>query len=62
MNEGQIISSQGLEIPQTDFETHFHEEQVPYSTALHCTLNGTSYLAGPLARLHLNYDLLSPFA
>ena len=62
MNEGAIASNQGLEIPQTQFENHFHEEQVPYSNALHCTLRGGSYLAGPLARLHLNYDQLSPLA
>ena len=62
MSEGAIASNQGLAIPQSDFERHFTEEQVPYSTALHCTLNGRSYLAGPLARLHLNYERLSPLA
>ena len=62
MNEGVIASNRGLEIPQTDFEHHFHEKQVPYSNALHCVLNDRSYLAGPLARLHLNYEHLSPLA
>ena len=62
MSEGAIASNQGLAIPQSEFERHFFEEQVPYSTALHCTLNGRSYLAGPLARLHLNYERLSPLA
>jgi len=60
MNEGLVASNRGLEIPAVDFEQHFHEEQVPYSNALHCLLNGQSYLAGPLARLHLNYERLSP--
>ncbi len=46
----------------SDFEHHFHEEQVPYSNALHCTLNGQSYLTGPLARLALNQDQLSGLA
>ena len=62
MNEGHIASNQGLNIAASEFETHFPEEQVPYSNALHCSLNGGSYLAGPLARLHLNSDRLSPIA
>lgn len=61
-NEGPIASSGGLGIPAADFERHFTETQVPYSNALQCTLNGTSYLAGPLARLHLNGDRLTPMA
>ena len=62
MNEGVIASSQGLKIEQTDFESHFQESQVPHSNALHCSLNGDSYLTGPLARLHLNYGQLSALA
>jgi len=62
MNEGVIVSNRGLSIPAEDFESCFIEEQVPYSTALHCTLHGESYLTGPLARLHLNADQLSPLA
>ena len=62
MNEGAIVSNQGLDIAQSDFEAHFVEQQVSYSNALHCTLNGSSYMAGPLARLHLNYERLSPLA
>ncbi len=61
-NEGPIASSDGVEVPATEFEAHFREEQVPYSNALQCTLNGASYFAGPLARLHLNADNLSPLA
>ncbi len=59
-NEGPVASSRGLEIPAREFEAHFVEEQVRYSNALHCTLNGASYMAGSLARLHLNRDRLSP--
>lgn len=58
MNEGRIVSNRGLDISSEEFEIHFIEEQVPYSNALHCKLNGESYLTGPLARLHLNYDRL----
>ncbi|MEM9243243.1 MAG: nickel-dependent hydrogenase large subunit [Pseudomonadota bacterium] len=56
MIDGDIVSSQGLNLPQAQFYEHFKEEQVPYSTAKHCLLDGKPYLVGPLARLHLNYD------
>ena len=61
-NEGQIVSGNGLHIPATEFEQHFSERQVSYSTALHCTLHGSPYVVGPLARLNLNHDHLSPLA
>ena len=54
MNEGHVVSNKGLDISPSEFEHHFPEAQVPYSHALQCTLNGSSYLTGPLARLHLN--------
>ena len=60
MNEGRIISNRGLDVSPEEFEIHFIEEQVPYSNALHCKLNGESYLTGPLARLNLNFDRLPP--
>jgi coenzyme F420-reducing hydrogenase alpha subunit len=56
--EGRIITDQGLDCPIADFEQHFQEQQVPYSTALHCRLHGEPYLVGPLARLNLNHTLL----
>ena len=58
MNEGRLISSSGLDITIDEFENHIVEHQVPHSTALHALLNGTPYLAGPLARLNLNMDRL----
>jgi len=62
MNVGDVVTNQGHHLTVSEFEHHFHEEQVPYSNALHCTLNGQSYLTGPLARLALNYNRLSPLA
>jgi coenzyme F420-reducing hydrogenase alpha subunit len=56
MNEGRIISDRGLDIEISKFEDHFIEHQVPHSTALHCLLDGTPYLVGPLARVNLNRD------
>ncbi len=61
-NEGPIASNRGLEIPASEFESRFQETQVSYSNALHCTLEGRPYLVGPLARLHLNQDRLTPLA
>ncbi|MGW8248835.1 MAG: Ni/Fe hydrogenase subunit alpha [Acidiferrobacterales bacterium] len=58
MNEGRLVSSSGLEVGIDEFESHFAEHQKPYSTALHCLLEGEPYLVGPLARMNLNHDRL----
>jgi coenzyme F420-reducing hydrogenase alpha subunit len=57
MNEGRLISSQGLDIAPSQFLDYFEEYQVPYSNALHCRRKGTgAYFVGPLARWNLNAD------
>ena len=62
-NEGRIRSSEGFEIEAREFETHFIEEQVPYSNALHCLHQGRdTYQVGPMARFNLNFDQLEPIA
>lgn len=58
MNQGDIVSSEGLQIPVSDYQQHFKESHVPHSTALHSHLQGKPYLVGPLARLNLNRDRL----
>ncbi|MDX5151454.1 MAG: nickel-dependent hydrogenase large subunit, partial [Acidiferrobacterales bacterium] len=58
MNEGRLVSSTGLDIGIDEYESHFAEHQEPYSTALHCLLEGRPYLVGPLARMNLNHDRL----
>ena len=58
MNEGRIVSSAGLDISCEEYPTHFHEHQVPHSTAMHALLANQPYLVGPLARMNLNYDHL----
>lgn len=58
MNEGNVVSSEGLNIPIQDYEEHFKEFHVPHSTSLHSTLHEQPYLVGPLARLNLNMDKL----
>ena len=61
-NEGPIKSNHGLHIDARHFEELSVERQVAYSTALQSTLDGGSYLAGPMARLQLNAARLSPVA
>jgi sulfhydrogenase subunit alpha len=58
-NEGRIVSSQGLDIPVSEFEEHFIEEHVAHANALHCVHKGQgAYHVGPLARYSLNFDRL----
>ncbi len=58
MNEGRLVSSDGLDIDIGEWQAHFAESQVPHSTAFHAHLHGKPYLVGPLARVNLNYDRL----
>ena len=61
MNEGRIVSSKGIDAAQQDFGDVFEEHQVPYSNALHSRVKGRGpYFLGPLARMNLNFDRLSP--
>lgn len=58
MNGGRIISDKGLNISIQEFDGYFKEQQVPYSTALHCLLLNKPYLVGPLARVNNNFNQL----
>ncbi len=60
LNEGRLKSSRGLDIPVQDYESHFVEEQAPYSHALRSSHLGQGpYLVGPLARYNLNFARLT---
>lgn len=60
---GAVLSSSGSQLPASEFETRYLEEHIKHSNALHShTLEGNHYLVGPLARLNLNHDQLSPAA
>ena len=62
-NEGRLVSNKGLDIAVKDYEEHFVEEQVPYSSALHYRIKErAAYFVGPLARYNLNFAQLSPLA
>lgn len=64
MNEGRVVSSTGLSIDVRDYATEFAEHHVAHSTALQASRisDGTSYHVGPLARVNLNREQLSPAA
>jgi coenzyme F420-reducing hydrogenase alpha subunit len=64
MNEGRVVSNRGLDIAVEEYEKHFTERHVQQSNALHSvSLPGaTCYLVGPLARVNLCFDQLSPTA
>jgi coenzyme F420-reducing hydrogenase alpha subunit len=64
LNDGHVVSSGGLDIPVEQYEDHFEERQVPHSTSLHSVMLPAEkpYLVGPLARVNLCFDQLSPTA
>lgn len=64
LNTGRVAASDGLLIPIEDYEKHFREIHQPHSTALQSLRvpNLTTYLVGPLARLHLCRSQLTPAA
>jgi len=64
MNVGRVTSSLGQSWPTQQYESAFQEEHVPHSTALQSVRKpqGTNYLVGPLARLNLSRERLSPRA
>ncbi|HEY2253765.1 MAG TPA: Ni/Fe hydrogenase subunit alpha [Planctomycetaceae bacterium] len=64
MNEGRVTSSSGQSWSADQYESAFAEQHVPHSTALQSVRKpqGTNYLVGPLARLNLSRERLSPRA
>lgn len=58
-SEGRLVSNRGLDIPIREYNDHFVEIHVEHSNALHSEMRGGgSYFVGPLARYHLNHELL----
>ena len=63
MNEGRIVSSDGIDLATGDWGQAFEEVQVPWSNALQArAADGVPYLLGPTARLALSSDRLHPTA
>jgi len=63
INDGRIVSSEGLDISADEWSEHFEEIHVARSNALHVKLRerGTFHV-GPMARFTLNHDKLTPRA
>lgn len=57
---GNIVSSDGIDIPSEKYRSHLQHVSLPYSHASAYTYNHTSYLVGALARLNLNKTSLNP--
>ncbi|HSB87840.1 MAG TPA: nickel-dependent hydrogenase large subunit, partial [Ilumatobacteraceae bacterium] len=63
ITRGRLVSTLGLDIAPEEFEQHIAEEHVEHSTALHARIiERGEYLLGPLARMAINFDELSPLA
>ena len=63
MNDGRIISNDGLALAPQAWTEAFHEVQVPWSNALQARgADGLPYLLGPAARLVLDHEQLHPLA
>jgi sulfhydrogenase subunit alpha len=62
IESGEPATARGLTFPAAEFGSHVTERQVPHSTALHATLDGATYLTGPLARYTISSARLSPVA
>ena len=63
MNEGRIVSNDGLDVAIERWEDAFEEDQVAWSNALQArTRAGEVYLLGPSARVTLNSEKLHPLA
>lgn len=64
MNEGVMKTGCGDLIEVSQYRDEFEERQVPHSTALHAIRKSTGrpYLLGPLSRVNLNRERLSPKA
>jgi sulfhydrogenase subunit alpha len=63
LNEGRIVSTDGIDVPLWGWREAFREEQHEGSNALHArTTDGRTYMLGPSARVTLNADQLHPLA
>lgn len=63
INEGRLVSTEGLDIPAWQYRNHIKEKHEAHSSALHSYIVGRgSFMVGPLPRVNLNFNQLSPDA
>ena len=60
INEGRLVSTEGLDVPDWEYPEWLIEKHVPGCNCLHAIVKGRdSFMVGPLARVNNNFDLLS---
>ncbi len=60
INEGRMVSTEGLDVAEEDYRTQIIEEQVNHSNAKQSKVKGRDvFMVGPLARVVLNGEKLS---
>jgi len=60
INEGFLVSTEGIRAEEQRYRECFKESQVDYSWSKHSEIVGRgSFLVGPLARVNLNFERLS---
>jgi sulfhydrogenase subunit alpha len=59
INEGSIVSGNGINVKEDDYYTLFEEDEVSYSNAKRTVLKGRgSLMSGALARMNVKFDML----
>lgn len=60
INEGRLVSSKGIDVPEEDYRKVIDEVQVVHSNTKRSTVRDRdTFMVGPLARVHLNRHQLS---
>lgn len=60
INEGRLVSTEGLNVPEWEYPEWLIEKHVPGCNCKHAVIKGRdSFLVGPLARVNNNFDQLS---
>lgn len=63
INDGRLISTEGLNVPDWEYPQWIIERHVPGCNCKHAIIKGRdSFLTGPLGRVNNNFDQLSPDA
>ncbi|MBO3803112.1 MAG: nickel-dependent hydrogenase large subunit, partial [Candidatus Brockarchaeota archaeon] len=62
VNEGRLRSSGGIDSPERDYRVHVQEREVGYSNTKSSLIKGSDFLVGPIARVSLNKEKLTPDA
>lgn len=60
INEGRLVSTEGLDVPDWEYPIWLIEKHVPGCTCKHSIIKDRdSFLVGPLARVNVNFNQLS---